>query len=74
MIVECSTSSQAKSAGRPEEGKRSLFVVWVSQEFLKSWERRIHSLIHTFTRPSWGVPSLSLHGCHGMPLLCIYRA
>lgn len=80
MIVECSSSSQAKSEPRKEA---LAGVVWVSQEFLRGLvERSIHSCIRSFIQ-SESLPSglgrgafikfPRLVGFHGLPFSYTYR-
>lgn len=79
MIVECSSSSQAKSELRKEA---LAGVMWIAQEFFEVLCLRgvvVHSLNHSLP----DVQSLGWEeghsltfqvGCgHGLPFLCIYR-
>lgn len=77
MIVECSSSSQAKSEPRKEA---LAGVVWVSQEFVKVFlvERSIRSFIHSENLLSGlgrgaFIKFPRLVGFYGLPFSYIYR-
>lgn len=77
MIVECSSSSQAKSEPRKEA---LAGVVWVSQEFVKVfWLREVftHSFILRILLSGLGrgafIKFPRLVGFYGLPFSYIYR-